>query len=270
MSNLPDVQKKEPKVRMAIERVGVERVRMPLQILTRDKRWITTMAEINSYSLLDKNVRGTNMSRFVEVFSGLDSLSQQKMKDVLITLRKRLRFDDVYLKVKFLYPLYKEAPVSKKGFFEVFDCAFVGILRHTKFLFILETEVPVSSLCPCSKEISEFGAHNQRAFVKVQVIPTEFLWLEDLISIVSTSGSSEIFPLLKRVDEKWVTEQMWKNPKFVEDICRDVGHKLKELPVKWFRVKVTSCESIHSHNAVAYLGMKKTNGRWKIDHKSFF
>lgn len=197
------------------------------------------------------------MSRFIEVLTewGQRNLLGVDIKGCLIDVMERLNASSAYLKFEFKYFIDKKAPVSKLTSPMGYECSFEGIMEEDDYRFILGVQVPLTTLCPCSKEISEYGAHNQRTLVKVRISydPDSIIWIEDLIELIESCGSSPVYPLLKREDEKYVTERAYENPKFVEDVLRDVISELRNSnDVHWFKVDCEAFESIHNHSAWAH------------------
>jgi len=273
VKGLPDIQKTKDTRGISISRVGVENIKFPLYIATKDggKREVT--ANVHLYGSLRHQVKGVNMSRFVETLMEFQytDLTRETMGEMLEALRTHMGVEDVedvYAEINFDYFLTKYAPVSKKKMVMDYRCGFVGKLRKD-YTFQLKVKVLTTSNCPCSREISDYGAHGQRSFTTATITPVtgSQVWLEDIISAIERCGSSEVFPLLKREDEKWVTEQAFNNAKFVEDYVRDVGVALQSIDgVKKFKIKQVNEESIHPHEAVAYLARKLQKGVWVIDH----
>jgi GTP cyclohydrolase I len=226
-----------------------------LTILVTDRSNNTqhTVADINFYVELPHYNRGTHMSRFIEV---LHHYHQDNiifnLEKLLSEIRKSLKADTSYIELSFPYFIKKKAPVSKIASYLNYDCFFKASLAE-KYEFWIGVKVPVTTLCPCSKEISRYGAHNQRSEVTIRVKYTEFVWLEELIELVENACSCDIYPLLKRTDEKYVTEKAYDNPMFVEDIIRALTTKLaNDHRIIQFEIEAENFESIHNHNAYAY------------------
>ncbi len=256
-----DVQNQKDVRNIDIQKVGVKDVEVPLLIEKKlpdgKKATQTVYAKAKMSVSLPKEYKGTHMSRFIEVLNEerKNNLLGVDIKNLLDKLRKRLNSNSSYLKFDFKYFIEKEAPISKLKSLMCYDCYFEGNYTGDDYKFYLGAKVPVTTLCPCSKEISKYGAHNQRALVKVKISydENEHIWLEDLISEVENSGSSNLYSLLKREDEKSVTETAYENPKFVEDVLRDIVLKLqKNEIINEFEVEIEAMESIHNHNAWAY------------------
>lgn len=262
MGTLKDTQNLKDDRGIDIQKVGVKQVEVPLTIQRKNESNQIVNANATVSVSLPKHYKGTHMSRFIEVLSEWENknLLGVDIKGCLAAIIKKLNAQSGELKFDFKYFINKKSPVSKITSAMSYDCSFDGVILNyggvnEKYTFTLGVKVPVTSLCPCSKEISECGAHNQRAVVSVKVSYSEdkHIWIEDLIKMVEKCGSCEIYPLLKRVDEKYVTEKAYKNPKFVEDILRDVVLELRENKiVDSFEVECEAFESIHNHSAWAY------------------
>ena len=236
-----------------IDRVGIKGLRWPITVWDRANRAQPVVADITATVGLPADVKGTHMSRFVEVLNGVrGELSLHTLPDLLAQLQRRLGARDVQLDVRFPYFMERFAPVSKVASLMEYGAVFHATLSGTVFDFVLEVRVPVTTLCPCSKAVSERGAHNQRSWVDVWVRGHEFLWIEDVVEAVEACASSPLYALLKREDEKYVTEHTYDHPRFVEDLIREVTRAL-EPKAKWLRVNVENLESIHNHSAWAEL-----------------
>ncbi len=259
-SPLPDIQSTGDRRNIAINKVGVKAVRYPITLRTPDKgsgaASQTTVATINMYVALPPEVKGTHMSRFLEVLNEHhESLCSDTLSDVCRSMKERLKADEVHLELSFPYFIDKKAPVTgQSGKLDV-DVSFEMASNGTDD-FILGIKVPATSLCPCSKEISAYGAHNQRCemTVRVRLAEGQHLWIEELFSMIEQCASTQVFSVLKRPDEKWVTEQAYENPKFVEDIVRDLAVVLNaEDRIVWYECFSENFESIHNHNAYAFV-----------------
>lgn len=216
-----------------------------------------TVANINLYVNLPHEFRGTHMSRFVEVLNRFRrEIAVTNIGTILKEVKAELNAESAHLEMEFPYFVEKNAPVSGEPGLMEYTCCFVGTLED-KVHVLLGVTVPVTTLCPCSKEMAEAGAHNQRGEIRVLVRFRGFLWLEDVIALVEGCGSSPVYSLLKREDEKYVTEHAYANPVFVEDVVRNCAEKLEaESSITWYSVEVESHESIHNHDAYAYLEKK--------------
>jgi GTP cyclohydrolase IB len=246
-----------------LQRVGVKNVELPFRIqeqgYTGTEGGIqTVLANVQLSVDLPRQYKGTHMSRFIEILERWKDQpsSSGQLEHILQDTRERLSAERAHIQVGFKYFLQKAAPVSKQLSTMGYDCRFHAMLcEETGYDLVMGVDVPITTVCPCSKEISVAGAHNQRAWlrVKLRTVPGKFLWLEELITQLESFGSCEIYPLVKRPDEKYVTEKGYFNPKFVEDVLRDVVLWLREHPyVTWFEVECEADESIHLHNAFAY------------------
>jgi len=248
----PDIQNQTDSRKVSIDKVGVKNIKYPIIVADKHNKCQPTIAEINLFVDLPHHYRGTHMSRFVEVLNQYHKENFiDNLEEILKEIKNRLKADAAYLELSFPYFIIKKAPVSKIASSVNYDCYFRASLKDV-FEFWIGVKVPVTTLCPCSKEISDYGAHNQRSIVSVWVHYTEFVWLEDLIELTEQSCSCDIYPLLKRVDEKYVTEKAYDNPMFVEDIVRELSIKLsKDSRIMHYDIEVESYESIHNHNAFA-------------------
>ena len=257
-----DVQNQSDFRGVEIQKVGVKNVEIPLKIQRKNNEDKIIYAVATAGVTLPAHYKGTHMSRFVEI---LDEWRTKKtlgvdIKGCVESIVKRLDAKCGYSKFDFKYFIDKASPVTKITAPMCYDCSFEGILNNyneedEEYRFYLGVKVPVTTLCPCSKEISDYGAHNQRAIVSVKITYPEYehIWLEDLISQIEKCASSELYPLLKREDEKFVTEQAYNNPKFVEDVLRDVVLLLRNDDIiDSFEVECESLESIHNHSAWAF------------------
>jgi len=252
---LEDVQNRKDNRQIAIDKVGVKNIVYPVTVLDRAHGKQHTVATVNMYVGLPHHFKGTHMSRFVEVLNEYhQGIALQSFEEILEKIRHRLAAASAHMEVSFPYFIEKHAPVSRAPSIMSYPCAFRGSLTNDGYDLLVEVKVPVTSVCPCSKAISQGGAHNQRSEVTLRVRFEEFVWLEDLIHLVESRASAEVYSLLKRSDEKHLTEKAYNNPKFVEDIVRDVAHALIRDPnVTWFSVEAENFESIHNHNAYAYV-----------------
>jgi len=255
---LTDIQNMSDKRGVEIQKVGVKDVEVPLSVQRKnaDNQIVSAKARISVS--LPHNFKGTHMSRFIEVLSNWEhkNLLGIDIRGCLIDVIEKLKAKKAEIKFEFKYFIEKVAPVSKKKSLMGYDCSFKGVYKiDGEYKFILGVKVPVTTLCPCSKEISDFGAHNQRAIVSVNISYDEnnIIWIEDLIEQIESCASSPVYPLLKRADEKFVTEKAYENPKFVEDVLRDLILKFRnDSSINWFEVDIESIESIHNHSAWAY------------------
>jgi GTP cyclohydrolase I len=259
---LPDHANEADARGLAIDRVGIKDLTYPIQILDRQQEVQHTVANISLYVDLPKHFKGTHMSRFIEVLNGnRGELTIRQMPNLLGEISRRLEAKNAFAEIRFPYFISKKAPVSGVESLMDYACAFIASAEGTEQDFMLEVVVPVKSLCPCSKSISERGAHNQRSAVTVRVRSTDFLWIEDVVSAVEGCASAPLFALLKREDEKYITELAYDNPKFVEDLVRDAVLEIRKLDgVNWLHVSAENFESIHNHSAYAEI-------EWKVDEE---
>lgn len=254
-----DVQSQPDHRNIGIDKVGVKDIRYPITVLDRAKGRQRTVASINMYVNLPQHYKGTHMSRFIEILSEYcDEISLHSMRVILEQMVKRLSAQSAHLTLSFPYFIEKLAPVSGTPGLMEYNCTFEGSLGDQGLDIVVMLKVPITTLCPCSKEISEFGAHNQRGEVKLAFRFKRFIWIEDVIRLVETSCSSEVFSLLKRADEKVVTETAFENPMFVEDVVREVAGKLElDDNITWYSVETEAFESIHNHSAYALVERDK-------------
>jgi GTP cyclohydrolase IB len=252
---MEDIQSRKGETKIDIDKVGVSDVSFPIKIMQKDHGFQVNPARINMYVSLPRYFKGTHMSRFIEVLNATDSVfTINNMGKILWTITEHLKADSAHMELAFEYYIVKTAPVSCKKSLMNYECRFIGDYSKLGEEFILEVTVPVTTLCPCSKEISEYGAHNQRSEVTVKVRFFELVWIEDIVALVEKCASSELYTLLKREDEKFITERAYENPMFVEDIVRVVAEELlKDNNITWLSVQSKNFESIHNHNAYAYV-----------------
>ncbi len=250
---LPDHAAEHDHRALAIDKVGIKDLSYPIQVLDRRNQIQHTVARVNLYTNLPHPFKGTHMSRFIEVLNTRrGEVTIRNMPSILADIQKRLEADDAHIELTFPYFVSKRAPVSGVESLMEYLCTFKASKRGAEMDFVLGVRVPVKSLCPCSKSISDRGAHNQRSLVDVEIRSSEFIWIEDVVSAVEGCASSPLFALLKREDEKYVTELAYDNPKFVEDLVRDTIIALRGLEgVRWLRVAAENQESIHNHSAYA-------------------
>ena len=255
---MKDIQNHKDFRNIDIDQVGVKGIRYPITVRDKNMGEQQTVAEINMYVSLPRYYKGTHMSRFVEILNEHSRrISLQNFSEILEEMKKRLNAKSAHMEITFPYFINKMAPVTGSEGLMEYKCTFKGSLNKRPDLVII-LHVPISTLCPCSKEISDFGAHNQRGEVKLQVRFKKFIWIEELINLVERSASSDVYSVLKREDEKYVTERAFNNPMFVEDIVRDIAQELnKDSNITWFAVESENFESIHNHNAYAYVEKRK-------------
>jgi len=258
---MKDIQSERDHRNIPIDKVGIKNLRYPITVLDRANKVQHTVATINMYVDLPHKYKGTHMSRFVELLHGLNAtVSLKKFSVVLDEMKRHLNAASAHIEMTFPYFIEMAAPVSGAAGLMDYTCRILGSsLPGGDLDIVSEVIVPISSVCPCSKEISTCGAHNQRGEVRLSTRFSKFIWMEDMIDLVESAASCEVYSVLKRVDEKRVTEQGFTNPKFVEDIVRDIAKKLREdSNITWFTVSAENFESIHNHSAYAYIA----SGSW--------
>ncbi len=258
-TSIADVQNSADIRRIAIDKVGIKDIRHPVRVRDRSNGEQHTIASFNMYVNLPHNFKGTHMSRFVEILNSHErEISVESFHEMLSEMAERLEAEAGHIEMSFPYFVSKKAPVTGVQSLMDYDVTFIGEIRKGKPIMSVKVVVPVTSLCPCSKEISAYGAHNQRSHVTVQVRTKGFLWVEEIIDLVEGQASCELYGLLKRPDEKYITERAYDNPKFVEDMVRDVAMKLNcDDRVASYIVESENFESIHNHSAYALIERNK-------------
>jgi GTP cyclohydrolase I len=259
--SIADVQSSPDTRHLPIDKVGIKDIRHPVLVKDRSQGVQHTIANFNMFVELPHNFKGTHMSRFVEILNSHDmEISVESFKDMLAEMAERLEARTGHIEMSFPYFINKSAPVSGVKSLMDYQVTFLGEIKGGKDIMTIKVVVPVTSLCPCSKEISERGAHNQRSHVTLTVRTNTFVWIEDLIDIVERQASAELYGLLKRPDEKYVTEKAYENPKFVEDMVRDVAAVLNADPrIDAYMVESENFESIHNHSAYAMIRRDKAS-----------
>lgn len=253
---MKDIQNQRDHRRIPIDKVGIKNLRYPISVLDKQKGSQHTVATINMYVGLPHRDKGTHMSRFVEILHLFrPEVSLKRISEVLDRMKQHLNADSAHIEVTFPYFIEKKAPVSGLAGLMDYTCCFTGASRPGEPVdLISEVVVPISSVCPCSKEISDMGAHNQRGEVRLATRFKRFIWIEDMIDLVESCASCEVYSVLKRVDEKHVTETGYANPKFVEDVVRDIAMRLHaDDNITWFSLSAENFESIHNHSAYAHI-----------------
>jgi len=263
---MEDVQNRRDTRELPIDRVGVCDLNYPIIVLDRQKREQATIASISMSVNLPHEFKGTHMSRFIEVLNThRGEITMRTVPTILCELKSRLEAESAHIEVRFPYFLEKSAPITGVRSLMDYACGFNGEVNGGTSDFVLSVRVPVTSLCPCSKEISDYGAHNQRGHVSLEIrsrvdqhgVP-ELVWIEELVDIAESCASAPIYSLLKREDERHVTMQAYDHPAFVEDVVRDVAMCLREDErITWFRVHALNQESIHNHNAFAQISWSR-------------
>ena len=256
---IPDVQNSIDTRCLAINKVGIKDIRHPVRVRDRSGGEQHTIATFNMYVNLPHNFKGTHMSRFVEILNvpGRE-ISVDSFKDMLGEMTGRLEAEAGHIEMTFIYFVNKAAPISGVQSLMDYEVTFIGEIRHGQPAMNLKVVVPVTSLCPCSKKISQYGAHNQRSHVTITARVNGFIWIEDLIDLAEKEASCELYGLLKRPDEKYVTERAYENPKFVEDMVRDIAAELnQDERIAAYAVESENFESIHNHSAYAMIERDK-------------
>jgi len=254
---LKDIQNSRDRRKIPIQKAGIKDLKYPISVLDRENKVQHTVAELCMYVDLPHHFKGTHMSRFVEILNeSRGNISLRNISAILRTMSKRFDSKTANLEIRFPYFIEKSAPVSESKSLMNYQCAFLARYRKQprpqKFDLIVEVKAPISTLCPCSKAISKLNAHNQRALLTIQIRSHELVWIEELIEIAESEASAGLYSLLKREDEKYITERAYRRPRFTEDIARAVAGKLKrDKRIAWFKVESESMESIHNHNAYA-------------------
>ena len=266
-NSIPDIQSKADTRRLAIDQVGIRAIRHPVKVRDRSQGEQYTIAVFNMYVGLPHNFKGTHMSRFVEVLNDHDNvISVHSFRDIVKEVAIKLNSESSRIEMTFPFFLEKSAPVTRVKSLVDYEATLFGDLIDGDVSISTRVVVPVTSLCPCSKEISDYGAHNQRSHVTITVLAEAFVWIEELIELAEINASSQLYGLLKRPDEKFVTEQAYDNPKFVEDMVRDVASALiRDERIVSYTVESENFESIHNHSAYARIsGSKETQPSLKI------
>jgi GTP cyclohydrolase I len=253
-----DVQGRGDSRRIPIDRVGIKDIRHPVKLRDRSAGEQHTVATFNMYVNLPHHFKGTHMSRFVEILHREREISVENFPSMLAEMTTRLEAEAGHIEMSFPFFMTKKAPVSGVESLMDYAATLIGERRNGVNTMTVRVVVPVTSLCPCSKRISAYGAHNQRSHLTITVQPREHLWIEELIEIAESEASCELFGILKRPDEKFVTEKAYDNPKFVEDLVRDVAARFNADPrISAYSVSAENFESIHNHSAYALIERDK-------------
>ena len=260
---IADVQASPDLRQLPVQMVGIKDIRHPVRVKDRSQGEQHTIAQFNMYVELPHDFKGTHMSRFVEILNNYEpEISVQSFKKMLKEMATRLEADTGHIEMTFPYFINKAAPISGVKSLLDYQVTLEGEVKNGTHTMTMKVVVPVTSLCPCSKEISRYGAHNQRSHVTVTVRTNAFVWIEDLVELVEKQASSELYGLLKRPDEKYVTERAYDNPKFVEDMVRDVASLLNaDDRIDAYVVESENFESIHNHSAYAMIEKDKRADR---------
>ena len=250
--SLKDIHNQQDHRNIEIDKVGVKSIRYPIVVLDKQNTVQHTVATINMYVSLPHLFKGTHMSRFIEILNRYRyGISTKNIAEILVQMKQRLKSESAHIEINFPFFIEKEAPVTRAKSLMEYTCTIIGSHRE-KLDLVVGIAVPVTTLCPCSREISNYGAHNQRSIVRVSVRFRKFFWIEDLIALVERAAVNEIYPLLKRPDEKFITERAYENPMFAEDVVRAVAEQLDQDPnILWYTIEAENHESIHNHSAYA-------------------
>jgi len=256
---MPDVQSYHDARQIAIDKVGLKAIRHPIRVADKNGGVQHTIATFNMYVYLPHHFKGTHMSRFVEILNSYErEFSVESFEAMMRQMVERLEAKSGHVEMSFPYFITKKAPVSGVESMIDYDITFIGEIKDGEYLQTIRAVVPVTSLCPCSKQISDYGAHNQRSHVTLTVRTNRFVWIEDLVRFAEDNGSCELYGLLKRPDEKYVTERAYDSPKFVEDMVRDVAAALnQDARIDAYIVEAENFESIHNHSAYALIERDK-------------
>ena len=249
-----DIQNQHDRRNIEINKVGVKDIRYPITVLDKTKGIQHTVASVNMYVDLPHHFKGTHMSRFIEILNKYrGSIAIKNFSNILNEMKVKLRAKSAHLEIEFPYFIQKVAPVTKSRSLMEYRCRFCGSSDEVED-FSMGVTVPITTVCPCSKEISQHGAHNQRSLVSVHLRFKRFIWIEDIIDLIEGCASCDVYSILKRPDEQYVTEKAYENPMFVEDIVREVSEKLiADENITWFTVESENFESIHNHSAYAFV-----------------
>lgn len=252
---LPDVAEEAPDHPLPLDKVGVKHILYPITVMDRNEGWQPTVARVNMYVDLPKDFRGTHMSRFISILNRFRGrISYETLREIIEETRRQFAAERAHLELRFPYFIEKTAPVSGETSLMEYRAGFLVEGNGERFSITDVVNVPVMSLCPCSREISDRGAHNQRSVVRIRVESPKLVWIEELVEIAESSASAPLYALLKREDERALTESSYDNPRFVEDIVRAVAHRLDaDERISAYRVECENYESIHNHSAYASL-----------------
>jgi len=253
-----DVQNQKDHRQIPVDRVGVKNVHYPIVVLDKADKFQNTVASVNMYVNLPQDFKGTHMSRFIEVLNEHHGrIDIRNFNHILEDLMKSLNAKAAHIELEFPYFINKKAPVSREQGLVEYICSYIVNRAGEKSEFLVGIQVPITTLCPCSKDMSSQGAHNQRGLVKVTLKFKKFFWIEDVIDLVESSASAPVYSLLKREDEKYITERAYENPRFVEDVVREVALRLQALPgLRYHTIEVENFESIHNHSAYAVISKR--------------
>ena len=255
---MKDVQNQKDSRNIYLNQVGIRGLKFPIEIKNGEGEWIPVIAEISMFADLEPKQKGTHMSRFVEIIQEFHRMDLKHIRLILEAIRNRLEAKNSFFQVRFDYFVWKKSPVTGLESYLDVQVEYNGSLVDDQLVFDQTVRTPVTTLCPCSKEISDFSAHNQRAVVSITARTEKYIWIEDLVRIAEKAASSPVFTLLKRPDEKFVTEYAYENPKFVEDVAREAKMEMDTITeISEYTIEVESCESIHNHSAYAKVERRK-------------
>jgi GTP cyclohydrolase I len=259
VSKIPDVQGSADNRELAINKVGIKDIRHPVIVKDRSAGTQHTIATFSMFVFLPHQFKGTHMSRFVKILNDHEKeISYTSFNEMLREMAKLLEADSGYIDMHFPYFVNKKAPVSGVESLLDYEVSLIGEINSGVTSTRIKVQIPVTSLCPCSKSISDYGAHNQRSHVTVDAKTSGFIWIEEIIDMVEKQASCELYGLLKRPDEKYVTERAYDNPKFVEDMVRDIAGELnKDSRIRQYVLESENFESIHNHSAYALIEFDK-------------
>ncbi|AKP74299.2 GTP cyclohydrolase FolE2 [Piscirickettsia salmonis] len=259
-SSIADIQNLEDPRNIPINHVGIRQVRHPIQISDRSHAVLGTVGTFKMYVDLPAHIKGTHMSRFIALLHEHEqtAYSVQNFNQLTLAMTERLQAQKGLIEMQFTYFRKKTAPISQQQSYLDYEVTFLGKADGNNAQTNLRVVIPVTSLCPCSKAISKYGAHNQRSHITVEIETCDLVWVDDLIELAEAQASSELYGLIKRADEKYVTETAYENPKFVEDLVRDVAEQLNhDQRISAYKVESENFESIHNHSAYAVIEQRK-------------
>jgi GTP cyclohydrolase I len=244
---------------IAINKAGIKSIRHPVKIIDKGRRAQHVIATFDMHASLSHQLKGVHMSRFVEILnSSTRIISVKSFESLVSAVVRKLETESGVVEMTFPYFMSKTAPITGISSLLDYQVTFAGTVHEGAYHFVLKVVVPVTSLCPCSKQVSAYGAHNQRSHMSISVRPSSSIWIEDLIQMAENQASCEVYGLLKRTDEKYVTEKAYDNPKFAEDVVRDVAELLnRDVRVDAYVVESENFESIHNHSAYALIERNK-------------
>ena len=249
---MKDVQKEKDDRNIYLQQVGIRGLKYPVVIKNHQGESVPVTGQVDLFVDLEGEQKGTHMSRFVEVLTQYNQMDLRNIRHLLEELKEKLEAENSFCRICFDYYYWKESPVTNRGAYFDVEVEYNGALKGDELDFEMTVRTPVTTLCPCSKEISDYSAHNQRAIVSITVRTNQYIWIEELSQIAEEASSCPVYSLLKRPDEKYVTEKAYDNPKFVEDVARDAKMKIDEMEgIQSYVIEVESVESIHNHSAYA-------------------